>query len=85
MALLPVPIFLFPDQDTNLQQMQFIDIGCALQHTQVQSLSMKYKLLGVDGDALGGVVGLVDSHKTVGELEHVVAEGDNDELGVLGP
>jgi len=36
----------------------------------------------IDSDALGGVVGLVDSHQPVGQLEHVVAQRDDDELRV---
>ena len=39
----------------------------------------------VDGDAVGGVVGLVDAYQPVCQLEHVVSQGDDDELGVLGP
>lgn len=40
--------------------------------------------LWVDADALGGVVGLVDPDETIGDLEHVVSQRDDDELGVLG-
>jgi len=43
------------------------------------------KLVRVDGDTLGGIVGLIDAHQTIGQLEHVITEGDDDELGVLGP
>ena len=39
---------------------------------------------GVDAHALGGVVRLVDADQPVGDLEHVVPQGDDDELGVLG-
>ena len=39
---------------------------------------------GVDGDGLGGVVGLEDAHEAVGQLEHLGTQGDDDELGVLG-
>lgn len=31
-------------------------------------------LFRVDGDALGDVVGLIDPHETIRQLEHVVAE-----------
>ena len=31
------------------------------------------------------MVSLVDADEAVGELKHVVAEGDDDELGILGP
>ena len=41
--------------------------------------------VGVEGDALGAVVSLVDPHQSVGQLEHVGPQGDDDELGVLGP
>lgn len=40
--------------------------------------------LGVDGHALGDIVGLVDTHEAVCDLEHVVSQADDDELGVLG-
>lgn len=39
----------------------------------------------VDGDTLGTVVRLVDPYQAVGQLKHVVAQADDDELGVLGP
>lgn len=39
--------------------------------------------LGVDAHALGGVVRFVDADQPVGDLEHVVPERDDDELGVL--
>ena len=39
----------------------------------------------VDGDRFGGVVGFVDPHQSVGELEHLRSQRDDDELGVLGP
>ena len=38
----------------------------------------------VDGHCLGAVIRLVDADQSVGELEHVVAERDNDELSILG-
>lgn len=38
----------------------------------------------VDGHGFGGVVGLVDADKAVGQLEHVVAQADDHELRVLG-
>ena len=41
-------------------------------------------VLILDRDALGHVVDLVDADEAGGELEHVVAEGDDDELGVFG-
>ena len=39
----------------------------------------------VDGNRLGGVVGLVDADQAIGLLEHVGPERDDDELGVAGP
>ncbi len=39
---------------------------------------------GVDGHVLGGVVCLIDADETVGHLKHVVPQGDDDELSVLG-
>ncbi len=41
--------------------------------------------LRVDRDAPGRVVDLVDAHHPVGQLEHLGAERDDDELGVLRP
>lgn len=41
-------------------------------------------VLVLDRHALGHVVDLVDADEAGGELEHVVPEGDDDELGVLG-
>lgn len=38
----------------------------------------------LDGDTLGHVIDLVDTNKTSGELEHVVPQGNDDKLGVLG-
>ncbi len=37
----------------------------------------------VDGHRLGAVIRLVDAYQTVGELKHVIAERDNDELSIL--
>lgn len=42
------------------------------------------EVLVLDGDALGHMVDLVDTNKAGCQLEHVVAERDDDELGVLG-
>lgn len=28
-------------------------------------------------------MGLVDTHETIGKLEHIISEGDDDELGIL--
>lgn len=39
--------------------------------------------LGVDSHALGGVVSFVDADETIGDLEHVVPQRDDDELSVL--
>jgi hypothetical protein len=39
----------------------------------------------VDRDTLGHVVDLVHTNQSRGQLEHVVAQGDDDELRVLGP
>ncbi len=39
---------------------------------------------GVDGHVLGGVVRLIDADEPVGHLKHVVPQGDDDELSVLG-
>jgi len=33
---------------------------------------------------LGHVIDFVDAHEPGGQLKHVVSEGDDDELGVLG-
>lgn len=38
----------------------------------------------LDRHALGHVVDLVHADEAGGELKHVVAQGDDDELGVLG-
>jgi len=38
----------------------------------------------VDGDRARAVVSLVDADEAIGQLEHVVAQGDDDELGVAG-
>lgn len=40
--------------------------------------------LGVDPHTLGGVVGFVDANEAIGNLKHVVPQGDDDELSVLG-
>jgi hypothetical protein len=40
------------------------------------------KLVGVDGNALGAVVSLVDADEVVSELKHVVAQTNDHELGV---
>eukprot|EP00983_Pelagomonas_calceolata_P040446 1137619-Pelagomonas_calceolata.AAC.5 len=39
-----------------------------------------HELAGVDGHCLGGIVRLVDAHQPVCQLEHVVAQADDDEL-----
>lgn len=39
--------------------------------------------LGVDSHVLGGVVSFVDANETIGDLKHVVPQGDDDELSVL--
>lgn len=39
--------------------------------------------LGVDSHTFGGVVSFVDADETVGNLEHVVPQRDDDELSVL--
>ena len=46
---------------------------------------MGSKLGRVDRHRLGAVVCLVDANEPVGQLEHVVTKGDDDELGILGP
>ena len=38
----------------------------------------------VDGHRLGSIVGLVDAHKPVCQLKHVVAKTDDHKLRVLG-
>lgn len=38
----------------------------------------------VDSHAFGGVVSFVDADQTVSNLKHVVPQGDDDELSVLG-
>lgn len=57
----------------------------------IESLSSSHRLdltqddgFGVDGHVLGGVVCLIDADETVGHLKHVVPQGDDDELSVLG-
>lgn len=40
--------------------------------------------LGVDSHTLGGVVSFVDADETIGDLKHVVPQGDDDELSILG-
>ena len=39
----------------------------------------------VEGDALGPVVSFVDAHQSVGQLEHVIPQRDNDVMSVLSP
>ena len=47
--------------------------------------SRAYDIIAVlDRDALGHVVDLVHADQAGGQLKHVVAEGDDDELGVFG-
>lgn len=41
--------------------------------------------MGGEGDALGPVVSFVDAHQSVGQLEHVIPQRDNDEMSVLSP
>lgn len=38
---------------------------------------------GVDSHTLGGVVRFVDTDESIGDLKHVVPQGDDDELSVL--
>ena len=40
---------------------------------------------GVNGDTLGTVVSFEDSNQTIGQLKHVVAETNDNELSILGP
>lgn len=40
--------------------------------------------LRVDAHILRGIVSFVDANKAIGDLEHVVPQGDDNELGVLG-
>lgn len=44
----------------------------------------KHDGLGVDSNTLGGVVSFVDADETISDLKHVVPQGDDDELSVLG-
>ena len=44
----------------------------------------EYDGLGVDSNTLRGVVSFVDADETVSDLEHVVPQGDDDELSILG-
>lgn len=44
---------------------------------------LKHDGLGVDPNALGGVVSFVDADETVSDLKHVVPQGDDDELSIL--
>ena len=41
--------------------------------------------MGVNGRGLGAVVSLVDANETVGQLEHVVTQRDDDELSIGRP
>ena len=41
------------------------------------------KLPGVDGDTLCTVVRFVNTHQSVGQFKHVVAQADNDKLSIL--
>jgi hypothetical protein len=43
-----------------------------------------HKVPGVDCDCFGGVVSLIDAHQAIRQLKHVVAQADDDKLGVLG-
>jgi hypothetical protein len=43
------------------------------------------EVVGVDGDALSAVLGLVDADQVVGELEHIVPKTNDDELRVPAP
>lgn len=38
----------------------------------------------IDSHALGGVVSFVDADETISDLKHVVPQGDDNELSVLG-
>lgn len=44
---------------------------------------LKHDDLGVDPNALGGVVSFVDADETIGDLKHVVPQRDDDELSIL--
>lgn len=44
---------------------------------------LKHDDLGVDPNALGGVVSFVDADEAIGDLKHVVPQRDDDELSVL--
>ena len=39
---------------------------------------------GINRDTLGALVRLVDSNQSVRKLKHIVAQADDDELGILG-
>lgn len=49
------------------------------------ALCLFAQFCGVDRDGVSAVVRLVDSNKSVRQLEHVIAERDHDELGILRP
>ena len=44
----------------------------------------EYNGLGVDSHTLSGVVSFVDADETISDLKHVVPQGDDDELSILG-
>lgn len=44
---------------------------------------LKHDGLRIDSHTLGGVVSFVDADKTISDLEHVVPQGDDDELSIL--
>lgn len=44
---------------------------------------LKHDGLGVETNALGGVVSFVDADETISDIEHVVPQRDDDELSVL--
>lgn len=44
---------------------------------------LKHEGLGVDPNALGGVVSFVDADETISDVKHVVPQRDDDELSIL--
>eukprot|EP00428_Durinskia_dybowskii_P065473 CAMPEP_0170384264 /NCGR_PEP_ID=MMETSP0117_2-20130122/15907_1 /TAXON_ID=400756 /ORGANISM="Durinskia baltica, Strain CSIRO CS-38" /LENGTH=213 /DNA_ID=CAMNT_0010640005 /DNA_START=219 /DNA_END=860 /DNA_ORIENTATION=- len=59
-----------------------------LDRSHVAVLDLQRRLLDleggwVDGNGLRDVLRLVDPHKEVRQLEHVIPQGDDDELGIL--
>ena len=55
-----------------------------LSHLLDNGLNSLQHLLGLDADSLGHVVCLVNAHHLVSQFEHVIPQGNDDELGRSG-